>query len=123
MCIRDRSHPDRCACKPDEFIRVRDAYRHLCDEHTPGAMLEYDSDEEELDQASTGGHVQTIRLPLKHKTAQFAGQRFHLTGSFHVNGDVSECGTRGQTLVRKFIQHHAGKVVKTLTRRVSCVVA
>ena len=118
------SHPDRGACNANEFMQVQEAYKQLCTVCTPGTPAECDSDDDEVDQASTGGHVQTVRLPLKPKTAQFAGQRFHLTGSFRVNGDVSsECGTRGQTLVRKFIQHHGGKVVKTLTRRVSCVVA
>lgn len=99
------SHPDRGACNANEFMQVQEAYKQLCTVCTPGTPAECDSDDDEVDQASTGGHVQTVRLPLKPKTAQFAGQRFHLTGSFRVNGDVSsECGTRGQTLVRKFIR-------------------
>jgi hypothetical protein len=120
------SHPDSGMCNANEFIRVQAAYKQLCaacTPGTPGTPVECDSDDEhQSDQASTR-HVQTVRLPLKHKSAQFAGQRFHLTGLFRVNGDASECGTRGQTLVRKFIQNHEGKVLKTFNYRVSCVVA
>ena len=116
------THPDRCTCKCDEFIRVRDAYRHLCDGYTPGATIECDSDDDEVDQAGTG-HVQTVRLPLKQKTAQFAGLRFLMTGTFRINGDASECGTRGQSLVRKLVEINGGLVLKTLNHRISCVLS
>eukprot|EP00966_Prymnesium_polylepis_P303565 7012609-Prymnesium_polylepis.1 len=109
------SHPDRTACKSDEFIQVRDAYRQLCDKCTPGTPLCCDSDVPETDSSDEEEHreshpTRTTKLALptigmqKCTNKSLKGHKLLLVGGFdEVNGGLPE--------LRRWIKDAGGRSV------------